>query len=957
MDVLETSSHFVVSFLGPPRVLHDGHTVPLRRRALTVAAMALLGTGPVSRGTVAARLWPDADRPATNLRPILSELRQHADGLVDIGRSTVAPGAVEHRVDVHVLEAAVDASGLLSPALLDSVAEIVAGPGGELLEGLDEPGNPELAEWLDAERQRTDHLLRRARQVVLDDHLRSGNVEAALGVARLQAASAPYDDALHAQLVDLLLRSGRRSSAIAHARSYAERLEGDLGVPAATSMTVLVPDRTRADRWSDPLVDAVPAPAGRLVGRAADLDELHALVQRARVVTVTGPGGVGKTRLVAEAARELAGGEDRILFINLEDAATGGVADILAARLRLSLQPGAVMVQVADYLAAVDAVVVLDGCEHVRDGVAELIERTLRGGRVTRFVVTSRHRLGVLGEVVHPVGPLPVTGPHHARDLFFETASSLGADLMRDASTTAAVDALCHRIDGLPLAIELTATLLRQRPLSELAGILDGPLSNGVAADPEVGLRLAGAVDSSVRLLSPRARDLFISLGAMTGSFDVAAAAAVSQQPEHDVAGMLEELADHSLLVPADRSRPGRHRLLRLARAHARQLAGEDLEHISARHAHHYWSRCAGLDLFDLRDHAHTVHVEADMANHTAAFEHLTAEGRWRKAADIAIGCYGVFATHGWTARGRSWLERCLDHEDALDVDTAQRARNFLLQLCLVLDDVAGIEAYGAALEEALDLRIRAEATGTRAVPLLRTRPDEAALLVDASIRAAEAAQVPGAMVWPRAYRAFQRMYQGRLEEAIELFDVSVSEAVQLRHTSHVWILEDAAASCALMLGWADAVIDRLDVATRPPSFWDARALLVGLAHLQRGDLEAGYADVTAFAEPTNRRRLPRSANDAMVGLAHLAAARGDREHALHLLGTTGPGRMPATIGLGRRLAADLDGTERVTELRRALEDQGLLYASADAALAREWRRARADAARLSGRETGSVLA
>jgi hypothetical protein len=93
-----------------------------------------------------------------------------------------------------------------------------------------------------------------------------------------------------------------------------------------------------------------------------------------------------------------------------------------------------------------------------------------------------------------------------------------------------------------------------------------------------------------------------------------------------------------------------------------------------------------------------------------------------------------------------------------------------------------------------------------------------------------------------------------------------------------------------------------------------------------------------------------------MVGLAHLAAGNGERERALQILGTTGPGRMPATIGLGRRLAADLGGTEEVAELRRVLERQGLLYASADAALAREWRRARSGAARLPCR-TSPVLA
>lgn len=944
-----TGRHYDVRLLGAPTFRCDGVPVRfVRRRSVAVAAYVLLERRLVSRRALAAMLWPDSRRGLANLRTVLTELRQRVPGLFVVDRAGIRPDPT-CEADVDVLALGELAATARSAAGLDADHRLAAGLGhslvgrsGVLLEGVELDGCDDFDRWLEIERRRTQNLRRTARQHLVAQHVEDGRLDRAIEVVALDAAEAAYDEAVNTELCRLLVRAGRRTEAVRHAESFRRRLEADLGVVAEVDLRT---DMDAPDAPGLPARRALAADGAALIGRSAELQRVSSLLRRSRLVTLVGPGGSGKSRLAREVARRCTEARDGVVVVELRDVHDGDVAHTVAAALRLGLGPGAVADHVAAYLGPLDVLLVLDGVDPVLGAVSDLVDRILDNGRHAHVLVTSRHAVGSLGEVVVELPPMP---PMEARVLLVDRLrDGHGLDLA-DSDTIDKLDRICASLDGLPFGVEVVAPQLRACSIDAVVGEVERlPVVAG-ATCPVVDLGpVADLLDWSIRLQAPAVRHVFTALGAFAGSFDADAVAAVSGVDREDVPAVLEQLVAHSLVTRVDDGGRPRWQLLRLVAHHARRLASGRMPELRRRHAEHFHARVAGLDLFDLRDADVVAAMAPDLENHAAAFEHQAGEDRWSAATEIAVGCYGIFSSYGWTRRGREWLERCLDHGAGVPRETLESARAALVQLCLVLDDADGVEHHGALLAGAADPRIRAESTGTRALPILQTDPTRAAALLEAAIDALQEPCPAGSWVWPRAYLGFQSMYAGDLHAARQQLDTSISEARALGHTSHLWILEDAAASCELLLGLPHAVLRRLHGLRRPDTFWDAGRLLTGLARLMLGDLEGGRDDVLAFADPAERRRLPRSANDALVGLAAVAAAEGRRDAAIEILGNAGRGRMPASIGVGRRLAARLDGIAEVERLRCRLEDDGLLYASADDLLAREWHAARAREAAL----------
>lgn len=939
-----------IRLIGPPTLIAEGGPVTLaRRRTLAAAAYVLVENRRVSRTVLASMLWPDSERSLANLRTVLTELRQRLPGLFVVERDHVRPNAeCPYDLDVHALERLAATgdpteprSGRARPPA-GVIADLVGAGAGTLLEGVALDDSEAFSWWLDVQRQRVERHRGAARRLLAAEHLEHGHLDQAIEVLTADAAEAIYDEAVHGELVRLLVKAGRRTEAVRHAESFQHRLLEDIGVAVEIGLG-MDGDATDEQHGSRPPGGA-DEDVEPIVGRSQDIERLATVLQRARLVTVVGPGGVGKSRLVREVARRGPDPRDGVAFVELRDIVDpSGVAHAVAAALRLSLGPGRVADQVADYVSDLDLFVVLDGAEAVVDGVADLVERIFARSRHAHVLVTSRCALDLLGEVAIEIGPMD---REDARALFLARAGPAVVRPPLDDVVVDAIDRLCHSVDRLPLAIEVVAAQAAALDLGASFDDAAASMSPSWADPTLVDLDpVAEVVDWSVRLQRSTAREVFTSLGVFAGPFDLAAVAAVSGLDRDVVAGALAELVAHSLVAPVSRVGDAtRWQLLQVVANRSRQLAGPSLPALAERHAVHFHDRVSGLDLFDLRDADLVAAMAPDLENYALAHDRLARAGRWNDATEIAIGCYGVFATYGWTRRGREWLERCLQHGDCLAPTIAEGARGALVQLCLVLDDAAGVEHHGRLLADAIDPRIRAEATGTRALPILQTQPERAQQLLDACVRALDHRSPAGSWIWPRAYLGFAAMYEGDLGRALRHLDASTQEALALGHTSHLWILEDAAASCELLLGAPHAVLQRLSGGRRPDTFWDASRLLTGLARLALDDVDGGREDLLEFANPAERRRLPRSANDALVGLAALAAAEGRRELALDILGTAGRGRMPASIGVGRRLAARLGGTAHVEQLRRQLEADGRLYASADELLARQWHAARARA-------------
>jgi predicted ATPase/DNA-binding CsgD family transcriptional regulator len=332
----------------------------------------------------------------------------------------------------------------------------------------------------------------------------------------------------------------------------------------------------------------LPAPVSSFVGREAELAAVRALVAGSRLVTLTGAGGAGKTRLGLEVAAGLSTeAGDGVWFADLAplgdpDHVAVTVADVLGVRP----EPGR---PVPDALVAAvggrSLLVVLDNCEHLIGACAKLADTLLRGCPNLALLATSREPLGIDGEYVYPVPSMGVpadgddAGAIRASEavrLFEDRAAAQGVPLAGDEETAEVAGRICRRLDGIPLAIELAAARLRGMPPAELEARLDerfALLTGGSRAALPRQRTLRAMVDWSWELLTGAERMLLARLSVFAGGFGLAAAeagAAGGEVPAGEVVGLLGALVDKSL-VQFDRTEtcPARYRLLETVRQYA----------------------------------------------------------------------------------------------------------------------------------------------------------------------------------------------------------------------------------------------------------------------------------------------------------------------------------------------------------------------------------------------------
>jgi predicted ATPase/DNA-binding CsgD family transcriptional regulator len=332
-------------------------------------------------------------------------------------------------------------------------------------------------------------------------------------------------------------------------------------------------------------------PLTSLVGRGRELEGVGDSLRRSRVVTLIGPGGVGKTSLALEVARrQLGRRRDGVWFIDL--AASGGAPDVAAETARVMSIGTTVGATAMDalrrYLADRDVLLVLDNCEHVVGACAELATSLLGYCAGLRLLATSRELLGVTGETVWTVEPL---GVEDAWRLFVERARQRRPDFMPDEETDAAIHRLCARLDRLPLAIELAAARIGAMSTEEIAASLDvrlGELGGAARRSPPRHQTLRSAVEWSYQLLDPVDQAAFRSLGVFVGGFDARAATSVAAGLSFE---RVARLVDKSLVAAVQRNDGStRYRLLESVREYAVELLVEANELQGARehHLRHY---------------------------------------------------------------------------------------------------------------------------------------------------------------------------------------------------------------------------------------------------------------------------------------------------------------------------------------------------------------------------------
>jgi predicted ATPase/class 3 adenylate cyclase len=341
----------------------------------------------------------------------------------------------------------------------------------------------------------------------------------------------------------------------------------------------------------------IPLRLGRLIGRDQDLDVIGSALAQSPVVTLIGPGGIGKTRLALTAAQQLAdlGQSDAWLIELTTITSSGDVPRVVADTLEVKERPGRTLTQsLVAALQSRPALLVLDNCEHVIDGAAAFAHAITRGCPMVRLLATSREALGIDDEQLLPVAPLEPTGP--AAELFNERARAVCATFDAAASRDD-VEEICRRLDGVPLAIELAAARSRTLTPPDLVARLGDRLhllTGGHRTSPERHRTLRAAIGWSYDLLTPPQRALVRRLSIFAGPFDVAAAGSVAADAANATGGvdvamvddLLGDLVERSMLL-VDPGRSGRRfRLLETIREFAAEhlATDDDAALIAGRH-------------------------------------------------------------------------------------------------------------------------------------------------------------------------------------------------------------------------------------------------------------------------------------------------------------------------------------------------------------------------------------
>jgi predicted ATPase/DNA-binding SARP family transcriptional activator len=678
--------------LGPLEVIgDDGVPVPLggRRPRALLARLLLEPNAVVSTDRLIDGVWGEAP-PASAQGALQVHVHAVRQALGADRIETRSPGYLL-RVDpgeldverFHVLVARGDAAGLAEalslwrgPALADLADEAFAR----------------------ADAARLDDARLAALEARIEADLEAGRHDVLTGELEGLAATHPHRERFHAQRMIALYRAGRQADALAAYQDARNALD-ELGLEPSGDLRSLEQRILRQDASLDaPAPRAAPAPASprgpasTLIGRELELAAVSALLDRpdTRLVTLTGPGGTGKTRLALELVQARAGG-GLAVFVDLSSVSDAAlVLPTIAHVLGADEAPGADPAETAAAaLGEPPPLLVLDNFEQVLDAAAD-VGRLLDRVAGSKALVTSRAPLRITAEREYRVPPLPVpelgadslpdVESSAAARLYVERARSSLPDFDVTEANAAAVARICRALDGLPLALELAAARVRSLGADGTAARLGdrlGLLSRGARDLPQRQRSLRAAIDWSVQLLDEQARSVLAALAAFSGGATLAAIEEVVG-PVVDVPTALDDLLDASLVSTAGgHGGESRFTMLETVREYATELLGSSGSERAIRDRHLDWflSQVEGDGVYWQRntDAAWLERIALDHDNYRAALSHARATRDAERELRLATGLRYFWRVRGYIEEGRHRLDEAVGLAGA--VPPALRAR------------------------------------------------------------------------------------------------------------------------------------------------------------------------------------------------------------------------------------------------------------------------------------------
>jgi len=685
------ASPLKIDLFGPMRVLVDGVTIPQmrsRKGQWLLALLVLRANKPVARDWLATQLWPDAEAATAlaNLRSVVSDLRKalgsQGERLKAPDRKTLIFDTQGAEIDAIEFDTAIKGR----PGVL-AATDLYVGP---LLEGCSE-------EWVFQERSTRERDCLNALQALAEKALQDNDLPRAVGLYKKAVAIDPSRDAFRRGLMEALEGMGELNSALQEYRDFARQLkQGSSDVPDA--QTTELYNRLRSGirkgrRRSLQRDESNPFAQARntFVGRADERIDIAERLRLGRLVTLTGIGGIGKSRLAANVANAVAGEyPGGIWFVALDSvtnpkAVVGTIANVLGIREQAGR---ALLADLATRFHDEKCLLLLDNCEHLLDGVAPLVQQLIRECPSLHILATSRESLGLPGEAIWPVATLlipeltwlRVSGDalvssamsFEAMELFVLRARAAKPDFELSSLNVFDTAELCIRLEGIPLAIELAASQIRLASIKEILdriGDLDFERSEtGSTGVADRQRTMRATLDWSYELLSQDEQRAFRHFSVFADGWTLEAATHIAG----DVVNILTSLVDKSLVTFDPRH--GRYRMLEAVRQYASdKLSPEEAAEVQKAHRRWYLglAETASLNLRGPNHRRWMQELLSDHDNLLVALDrpgsvHENQEEQWR----FVNALVGFWQAKGFFEEALRYISRTLD-----EVGGAARAR------------------------------------------------------------------------------------------------------------------------------------------------------------------------------------------------------------------------------------------------------------------------------------------